>query len=260
MEFNLNIYQKVFKYIITIFESFIGFFVITYRYFINHNNDLNFNPDNNVTLVITSCNRFENLKKTLDSFKFYNTYNFKCIIHIEDGQCIKSINLVKLYFPDIELISIMNTTNIGQLNSIDKAYSFINTEFLFHLEEDWTFLKYGFVEYSLDLLKKNNNIIYVSLRSFDDQNNHSLKNFNNNYYYLKPFWKLVWIGFGFNPSLRRVYDYRTISKFGGINKRETGIGLFFYIIRKKLVIVSKTHIFVKHNGWDVSTINKYKKA
>ena len=260
MEYNLKLYQKVIKYLLTFQQTYFGFIVITFRFLFNLNKNHSANFDNEITLVITSCNRYENLKKTLDSFTRFNTYHFKKIIHIEDGQCSRSIELVKSLFNRCEIVSLFNEKNIGQLNSIDKAYSFVKTEFLFHLEDDWTFLDFGFIEYSKSILESYKNVLFVSLRSFDDQNKHPLIDFDNNFLQFMPFWKLTWVGFGFNPSLRRTHEYFIISKFGGINKRETGIGLFYFIFLKKRMIVSKKHFYVQHNGWEVSTVNKYNKA
>lgn len=260
MEYNLTTYQKSVKFLATIQQSFIGFLVLAIRHFINNPKNNIIGSKNDVTLVITSCNRIDNLQKTIKSFLFFNTYKLKRVVHIEDGQCIESLNYVKNVFSDCEVISIFNQDNIGQLNSIDKAYKYVDTEYIFHLEEDWTFLDYSFIEYSLGVLQKYRNVVFVSLRAFDDQNRHPVQSYNDNFFFLKPFWKLVWVGFGFNPSLRRLSDYKSVSKYGGINKRETGIGLFYYLVRKQLVLVSKTKSFVEHNGWAVSTINKYKKA
>ena len=44
-----------------------------------------------VTLVITSCGRFDLLKETLDSFFEYNTYPIKKIIITETVQKEKSL-------------------------------------------------------------------------------------------------------------------------------------------------------------------------
>lgn len=259
MIYNLSIFNKIRLFIKTFLQTIIGLVVIILRSF-KKNKSINFLEKDKVSLVITSCNRFSLLKTTIESFKKYNTFKISKIIHIEDGNCQQSINFVKDSFIDYEIISILNTTNLGQLNSIDTAYSYVNSEYIFHLEEDWLFTESNFIEFSLDVLKNNLNCIFVSLRKFNDQNNHPIIDFNENFFKLKPFWKLIWIGFGFNPSLRRKSDYDLIGRFGGINKRETSIGLFYYIFKNKYVLVAKDKFFVTHSGWDNSTYLQYNKA
>lgn len=53
-----------------------------------------FSSKSNVTLVITSCNRFDLLKKTLESFSKNNTYPIKEIIIIEDSGNPKIRNII----------------------------------------------------------------------------------------------------------------------------------------------------------------------
>ena len=110
-----------------------------------------------VTLVITSCGRFDLLKRTLDSFFEKNTYPIEEIIITEDSTEGKKLeNLLSQYeeFKNKEKFHlIINETREGQLKSIDKAYAKVNTEYIFHCEDDWVFLKEGFIEKSMKLLK-----------------------------------------------------------------------------------------------------------
>ena len=122
---------------------------------------------NNITVVLTSCNRPKELTPTLISFFKYNTYSLKKIIIIDDSginncidECLKHIPL------NIEQQIIYNEQNIGQIRSIDKAYSFVDTEYIFHCEDDWEFYDYGFIEKSIEILEKNNKIFTVWLREY----------------------------------------------------------------------------------------------
>lgn len=57
-----------------------------------------------VTLVITSCGRFDLLKRTLDSFFEKNTYPIKKIIITEDSTEGKKLeNLISRYVPQRDL-------------------------------------------------------------------------------------------------------------------------------------------------------------
>ena len=102
-----------------------------------------------VTLVITSCGRPDLLEKTVESFFKYNTYPLKRTLIIEDGDIEDFSNIERHIVGDYEIIK--NETNIGQFPSIDKVYSMVDTEWLFHCEDDWEFLKEGFIEASLDI-------------------------------------------------------------------------------------------------------------
>ena len=102
-----------------------------------------------VTLVITSCGRPDLLEKTVESFFKYNTYPLKRTLIIEDGDIEDFSNVERHIVGDYEIIK--NETNLGQFASIDKVYSMVDTEFLFHCEDDWEFLNEGFIEASLDI-------------------------------------------------------------------------------------------------------------
>ena len=102
-----------------------------------------------VTLVITSCGRPDLLEKTVESFFKYNTYPLKRTLIIEDGNIEDFSDVERHIVGDYEIIK--NETNIGQFASIDKVYSMVDTEFLFHCEDDWEFLNEGFIEASLDI-------------------------------------------------------------------------------------------------------------
>ena len=45
----------------------------------------------------------------------------------------------------IEKKIIYNDVNIGQCKSIDKAYELVDTEYIFHCEDDWEFTSPNFI-------------------------------------------------------------------------------------------------------------------
>ena len=108
---------------------------------------------NDVSLVITSCGRFDLLERTLDSFFEYNTYTIKKVIITEDSTEGKKLEKLVSKYKDQNFKLIINETREGQLKSIDKAYNEVDTEYIFHCEDDWEFLKEGFIEKSMKLLK-----------------------------------------------------------------------------------------------------------
>ena len=109
-----------------------------------------------VTLVITSCGRFDLLEETLDSFFEYYTYPIKKIIITEDSTEGKKLERLISKYNDKNnnFKLIVNETRLGQLKSIDKAYSEVDTEYIFHCEDDWKFLKKGFIEKSMELMEE----------------------------------------------------------------------------------------------------------
>ena len=106
----------------------------------------------NVSVVLTSCNRPNELKVTLESFFRFNTYAINKIIIIDDSGIKNCIDDCLSFIPsNLEKKVIYNEENIGQISSIDKAYSLVDTKYIFHCEDDWEFYDYGFIEKSMDI-------------------------------------------------------------------------------------------------------------
>jgi len=61
-----------------------------------------------VSLVITSCDRFDLFEKTLESFFKYNTYELNQIIIIEDSGKEEKLNKVLNKFNNINFLTIVN--------------------------------------------------------------------------------------------------------------------------------------------------------
>jgi len=166
---------------------------------------------NDVTLVITTHNRTDLLEKTLLSFFKFNTYPISQTIIIEDSGIKQNFKQVKRLVSG-PLLIIENSTNLGQIASIDKAYEKVTTDFIFHCEEDWEFYNSGFIEKSFEILNTNDKIFTVWLRSHTDTKNHKIDTsysypLENDYYYLMDRdHKKVWCGFTLNPGLRRTRD------------------------------------------------------
>ena len=161
-----------------------------------------------VTLVITSCGRFDLLEETLDSFFEYNTYPIKKIIITEDsteGKKLKKL-ISKYDNRNQNFRLIVNETRLGQLKSIDKAYREIDTEYIFHCEDDWRFFKKGFIEKSMELLEEDEKILVVGLRAKED--------FVQDFFYDKDYisktgekyYNVKGEIFTYNPALRRKKD------------------------------------------------------
>src|SRR5438067_8582136 len=102
-------------------------------------------PASNVTFVLTSCGRQDLLERTLDSFFLHNTYPIREFIVIEDGDGSKNDHLRSRY--QKYAVSWLQTgQRVGQVAAIDKAYARVKTDFIFHCEDDWEFLRPRFIE------------------------------------------------------------------------------------------------------------------
>ena len=121
-----------------------------------------------VSLVITSCGRFDLLEKTLDSFFEENTYPIKKVIITEDSTEGNKLKKLVSKYKNQNFDLIINETRLGQLKCIDKAYKKVDTEYVFHCEDDWLFLKEGFIEKSLEVIEDNPKIAIVGLRPRED--------------------------------------------------------------------------------------------
>jgi hypothetical protein len=170
---------------------------------------------NKVTVVLTSCGRLDLLEATLTSFFKFNTYPIEKVLIVEDsGKDLDFSRIKELVTCPLEII--INKTNIGQIQSIDLAYSKVTTDFIFHCEDDWEFFRPGFIEKSFEILENNPKIITVWLRSIhekkvnpriDTTTKHHLPTSNDFYYLVALHPGKIWqAGFTFNPGLRRTAD------------------------------------------------------
>lgn len=166
--------------------------------------------DADVTVVITSCNRPHLLRKTLESFVKFNTYKrVKCILIDDSGH--SGVNDFARELCPFAVTLIYNHANLGQVESIDIAYSQCNTKWIFHCEEDWEFIQPGFIEKSMSILETHPKMLTVWLRPHDCTSNHPIdfSSGDDDHYLMKHDFSysvhddvFTWCGFTFNPGLR----------------------------------------------------------
>tara|TARA_B110000008_G_C16821287_1_gene504801 strand:- start:25 stop:717 length:693 start_codon:yes stop_codon:yes gene_type:complete len=227
-----------------------------------------------VTIVLTSCNRPNELKVTLQSFFKFNTYPIQKIIIIDDSGKNGCIDEAIKEIPDnIEKQIIYNDKNIGQTKSIDKAYSLVDTEYIFHCEDDWEFYDYNFIEKSLEILNKNKMIYTVYLRAY--ANLRVLRNgqpvmpkiYDNLFRIIGRFRERTntWNGFTFNPGLRRTqvcklflpYQEYMGSQLCNVGGVEQALSHLYFDRGFYSAITLNERGFVKHIGWDNPTKREY---
>lgn len=229
----------------------------------------------NVTFVMTACGRPDLMERTLDSFFKYNSYKIDRYIITEDSMDEESFNECKRlnkekYNNKIEFI--FNERKLGQAASIDLAYSKVETKYVFHCEEDWEFYRSGFVEKSLKILEHDNKILQAWIRPKSDN---ILNRIDSNIYEIEgvkvrdvlpvsfqvanakgPGKHLIvnnYMGFTWNPGLKRISDYKLLKKgYSGI-KEEHMVDAFYRSHKNGFKVVSISVDddwgFVKHIGW-----------
>lgn len=216
---------------------------------------------NDVTIVFTSCGRFDFLKKTIDSFMSMNTYDIKKIIVIDNSSNKDGFDIINGMFRKhkVETQIIINETNIGQVASIDKAYSFVETNYIFHCEDDWIFTKPNFIEKSLDVLSFDEKISNINIRyRFNGQRgsmhpiNPNPKKTNNGVIYYEYALNFLneWHGFSWNPGLRRKSDYDLIKPYKQY-VNEQGVGLVYKNLDFKSACLEEQYCY--HIGGDETT-------
>ena len=215
-----------------------------------------------VSVVLTSgslrnpATRKETFLNTIQSFLKFNTYPIEKFIITEDSPCAASLDhIIELLTKNRlieEVVLIDDGKNRGQVYRIDQSYSLVESDFIFHCEEDWEFVKLGFIESSLDVLN-DDNIFSVYLHGYHDYISRlfgdrgysvmdaphlSFKNpeepfmvldsteYNASQYKypffavnkqkfkkIKKNWNSIFAGFSFNPGLRRLKDYKSIGSY-----------------------------------------------
>jgi hypothetical protein len=172
-----------------------------------------------ITFVITSCGRFDLLEECLESFFTYNTSPISRYLLVEDSGDHQVHDIIAKFNVPIEVI--VNDPPIGQTAAIDRAYHRVTTTYIFHCEDDWRFFRSSFIEESLLLLKHDPSITAVVCRR-PGQNPHFdlifqnslLQSFDHVRYRIPDPWlDPYWLGYSFNPGLRRLSDYQLLGSF-----------------------------------------------
>ena len=157
-----------------------------------------------VTLFITSCGRPKLLRRTIESFVKYNTYPINEVILCEDSGVKGIVDFAKDVFP-YPIIFCYNEVRSGQMKTIERYTPLIKTPYVFHLEDDYEFFDYGFIELSFKVMESDKNIGQVLLE--ESQHYYDKEDIQNPLCY-----KLMCKGlcgealscFSWRPSLKRI--------------------------------------------------------
>jgi hypothetical protein len=196
-----------------------------------------------ITFVLTSCARFDLLEGTLASFLAYNTAPIDKYVVIEDSGDRRVHDVVGKF--GVPMTVIVNDPPLGQIAAIDRAYASVATPYIFHCEDDWRFFRSGFIEESLILLKHDPSATGAICRRpgqtpgttlvFDTCPVRSIANVR----YRRPHPWLVphYLGYSFNPGLRRLSDYRLLGSFARWGS-EIDASLFFKVRGRTIAILA----------------------
>jgi len=227
-----------------------------------------------VTFVLTCCGRVDLLERTLDTFFEHNDYPIERYIITEDSadeevfeQCRK-LNKEK-YNNKLEFI--FNHDKLGQSASIDKAYSMVNTEYIFHCEEDWEFYRGGFIQDSIKVLKTQPKVLQVWIRPKSDkilnkieQKRYTLPGGVKVRKVLPVSFKVKganedgtdmvienYMGFSWNPGVKRKKDWELLEGGYSFFEREHLVDHHYRDLGYMVVSLSEDDNdgYVRHTGW-----------
>jgi hypothetical protein len=206
----------------------------------------------NITCCLTSCGRYDLLEKTLESFFRYNTYPIQEFIISEDSDFEGTVmdyivKMFRKYAPkDMELRLMFG--KVGQIRSIDRMYEKVETEYIFHMEDDFLFFREGFIEKSIEILECDPKLFQVHLREQDDLNGHKVVAFSDKYDLLEYGCANGWSGFSLNSGLRKTADYKLVGNGGYASiGHELQLAKYFYEVHGLIAAITKTG-YVRHIG------------
>jgi len=209
--------------------------------------------DKQVTCLLTSCNRFDLLRITLESFLKFNTYNIAAFWVYEDSG-VPVPDDIKNDFPFIQWIE--QKERKGQIVALDTLWSKCETPYAYQFEDDWETYRSGFIEDSIKILEQNPKIIQVWLREKEDTNSHPVTWPKNLDFGLMSRSNGVWAGFSFNPAVKRKSDYDLIKSFGKHTqfsrkqpwKSEAAIAQLYHRLGFQAAITKQGYL--RHIGWE----------
>lgn len=210
----------------------------------------------NFTLVITSCDRHDLLRRTIDSFIECTDQQPQETVIVEDSSVPMPewmASNIHYYASRLGKIKwLQNEQRMGQIYSIDRAYAEVTTDFICHLEDDWEFIETNFIMPSKAILNAHPEVIFVSLRG--DTGWHPLVRDNRFPFRIaEPNWRGGWGGFSFNCGLRRLSDYKRIGSYGRhVSYGTSGLGHEMLLSKMHaamgFVIADLGRVIVNHIG------------
>lgn len=185
------------------------------------------------SVVLTSCGRFDLLAATVASFLEHMDEAPEAFIVAEDSGDEAAAAALKPLEARLgkPFTVLLNRPQLGQMGSIDKAYAAVTTPLVFHCEDDWAFMRSGFIAESRRILAARAEVSMVGLRPRQELNPRvrdsaplALEDGAPGgplaYFELDPSLHPEYFSYSFNPGLRRMSDARAIGPFAPIGREE----------------------------------------
>ncbi|MCS1410950.1 MAG: hypothetical protein M2R45_04145 [Verrucomicrobia subdivision 3 bacterium] len=215
-------------------------------------------PSLDYSLVITSCGRFDLLRRTVASFLKFADIKPRQYIIVEDSGDESVREILAPFDAPFEIL--INQPNTGQrpsldrLNAaIDRGYAQVRFPYIFHCQDDWEFFRSGFIRESFILLNALPKTSVIMLRGRDyprPLTKIPVREINGVRFCQKgtSLRKSLFDGYSFNPGLRRLTDYQKLAPF---SKFKGGEAEVLYKFLKLGFIMAHLEIpAVAHIGWE----------
>ena len=177
-----------------------------------------------VTLCVTAGGRPDLLQKTLNSLLPHNGSFFKDIFVTNDRGDVATNEIVKVLTPTACLFN--HSKPIGQHASIDEMYGSVETNYIFHCEDDWYFDPVPFIPLMLSTIIKLPDVSSVSARQTHSLQAHDgrMRKFGPTIAvdggFARRSGEPFWTGHSFNPALLRTSLWREVGPFSKYTDEE----------------------------------------
>lgn len=161
------------------------------------------------TMALTSCGRHDLLHRVIDSFiSCIDVFPVRTVI-VEDGPLPRPD---WFDYPQLgEVLWLSNGKRMGQGYTVDRAYAHVETDLVFHAEDDWEFVKAGpIISKSAEILSCFAQVIVVMLMNAQ---NWTFRDPSFPFLLYKPSvggLNPLYDCFAFGCGLRRMSDYRAL--------------------------------------------------
>ena len=204
--------------------------------------------EDDYTIVVTSCGRFDLLRETLASLFKHLERPARRVLVIEDSGDESVRAALADLWPPVEVI--VNNPQLGQMKSLDKVYALVDTPYVFHCEDDWEFFRDGFLAESFALLKARPDVSMVALRPRSELNplvrDMPVEKLGDlEYFTLDPSLHPEYFSYSFNPGLRRLSDIRALGSLAAIG-HEPDVSFAFK--QRGMRMANLQHPAVRHIG------------
>ncbi|MCS1410949.1 MAG: hypothetical protein M2R45_04144 [Verrucomicrobia subdivision 3 bacterium] len=197
-------------------------------------------PSLDYSLVITSCGRFDLLRRTVASFLKFADIKPRQYIIVEDSGDESVREILAPFDAPFEIL--INQPNTGQPPSskrlhaaIDRAYAQVRFPYIFHCEDDWEFFRTGFIRESFTLMQALPKASSIMLRGPDAhlflRKVSDIEMINSiRFCRQDPYCRKIHAGYSYNPGLRRLADYQKLAPLEKIKGGEAEVSYRFLLL------------------------------